>query len=80
MEPATRKVGELVAVRCPYEKISRTNGRTYICGSLCIRVHDGSSGEAHCRKCRAKFDFWVRGNVVKTAIIRSVISANPVTQ
>ena len=71
---AKQKVGTLISIKCPYEKISRTNGRTYTCESLCVRVHDGASGEAYCRKCRAKFDFAVKGGVVKTAIVRSVIS------
>jgi len=48
---------KLFPVRCPFERLSRTDGKLYRCNSLCVRVRPNSSGEAHCRKCRLLFNF-----------------------
>lgn len=63
-------------VRCPYEKLSRTNGQLYKCNSLCVKVSSGSSGEARCRKCYANFVFMVTDGKVTTQTVQQVVSAN----
>lgn len=44
-------------VKCPFQRLSRTDGKLYRCNALCVRVKPGSEGEARCRKCRLKFNF-----------------------
>ena len=51
------KKNNLFPVRCPFERLSRTDGKLYRCNSLCVRVKPNSSGEARCRKCRLSFSF-----------------------
>lgn len=56
-------------VRCPFERLSRTDGKLYRCNSLCGRMKPLSSGELRCRKCRLTFDFDVTGEgVVQTYV------------
>ena len=70
------QVNNFHEVRCPYEKLSRTNGQNYKCNSLCVKVSDGSAGEARCRKCYANFIFTVKDGNVQTQTIQQVVSAN----
>ena len=65
-----------IEIRCPYEKISRTNGQVYKCNSLCVKVANGSAGEARCRKCYANFIFVVSDGTVKSHTVQQIISAN----
>lgn len=51
------KKNNLFPVRCPFERLSRTDGKLYRCNSLCVRVKPSSGGEARCRKCRLSFNF-----------------------
>lgn len=63
-------------VRCPYEKLSRSNGQLYKCNSLCVKVSNGSAGEARCRKCYANFIFTVVDGRAQTQTVQQVVSAN----
>lgn len=47
----------LLEVRCPYERISKSDQKLYKCNSLCVKVTAGSAGEARCRKCGLNFLF-----------------------
>lgn len=67
-------------IRCPYEKLSRTNGQLYKCNSLCVKVSNGSAGEARCRKCYANFVFMVVDGRVQTQTVQRVVSANHTTR
>ena len=51
------KKNNLFPVRCPFERLSRSDGKLYRCNSLCVRVKPDSAGEARCRKCRLSFNF-----------------------
>lgn len=51
------KLENLLEVRCPYERISKSDQKLYKCNSLCVRVAAGSGGEARCRKCGLNFLF-----------------------
>lgn len=57
MYPETTE--NLLEVRCPYERISKSDQKLYKCNSLCVRVASGSSGEARCRKCGLNFLFFI---------------------
>lgn len=52
----------LLEVRCPYERISKSDQKLYKCNSLCVKVTAGSAGEARCRKCGLNFLFGVNEN------------------
>lgn len=52
-------LGVLLEVRCPYERISKSDQKLYKCNSLCVKVSPGSAGEARCRKCGLNFLFGV---------------------
>lgn len=73
-------VNNFLEVRCPYEKLSRTNGQLYKCNSLCVKVSNGSAGEARCRKCYANFIFIASDGRVQTQTIQQVVSANHSTR
>jgi len=47
----------LLEVRCPYERISKSDQKLYKCNSLCVKVTPNSGGEARCRKCGLNFLF-----------------------
>lgn len=49
----------LFEVRCPFQKLSKKDGRLYPCNRVCVEVHAGSSGRARCRSCHLKFEFEV---------------------
>lgn len=44
----------LIEIRCPIERLG-TNGKLYVCNSVCAKLTPGSSGELRCRKCRLTF-------------------------
>ena len=48
---------KLLEVRCPYERMSKSESKLYKCNSLCVKVSAGSAGEARCRKCGLNFLF-----------------------
>ena len=48
---------KLIGIHCPYIVTSKKNGKKYPCKSLCVRVAQGSQGEAYCRKCKQTFEF-----------------------
>lgn len=51
------EAAKLLEVRCPYERISKSDQKLYKCNSLCVKVTAGSAGEARCRKCGLNFLF-----------------------
>lgn len=60
---------ELLEVRCPYERISKSDEKLYKCNSLCVKVTAGSAGEARCRKCGLNFLFSIDENAqVQTGV------------
>jgi len=60
---------ELLEVRCPYERISKSDQKLYKCNSLCVKVTPGSAGEARCRKCGLNFLFFIDENAqVQTGV------------
>lgn len=64
------KKNNLFPVRCPFERLSKSDGKLYRCNSLCVRVKPHSAGEARCRKCRLSFMFECDENgVIKTYVI-----------
>lgn len=50
---------ELVEIRCPIERISKTDKNLYKCNRICVKVLPGSAGEAKCRSCHVNFLFEV---------------------
>lgn len=59
----------LLEIRCPYERISKSDSKLYKCNSLCVRVTAGSGGEARCRKCGLNFLFTIDENAqVQTGV------------
>lgn len=63
------KKNNLFPVRCPFERLSRTDGKLYRCNSLSVRVKPNSAGEARCRKCRLSFNFECNENGVVTSFV-----------
>lgn len=56
-------------IRCPYERISKSDNKLYKCNSMCVKVTPGSAGEARCRKCGLNFLFaTVEGAVPQTGV------------
>lgn len=49
----------LFEIRCPFQRLSKADGKLYTCNSLCVKVYAGSGGEARCRKCHLNFEFAV---------------------
>jgi len=68
-EPTT-----LLEVRCPYERISKSDNKLYKCNSLCVKVTAGSAGEARCRKCGLNFLF----GADKNAQIQTGVRIQPI--
>ena len=63
------KKSNIFPVRCPFERLSRSDGKLYRCNSLCVRIGPESFGEARCRKCRLSFNFRCdRSGVVETFV------------
>lgn len=50
---------ELIEIRCPFKRTSRTDGITRNCKHLCVKVYPGSSGETYCSRCNLVFEFQV---------------------
>lgn len=50
---------ELVEIRCPIERVSKTDKNLYKCNRICVKVLPGSAGEAKCRSCHINFLFEV---------------------
>lgn len=63
------KKKNLFPVRCPFERLSKTDGKLYRCNSLSVRVRPQSSGEARCRKCRLSFNFECDTNGVVSTFV-----------
>ena len=61
-------------VRCPIERLSRSDGKLYRCNSLCVRVKPGSAGEARCRKCRLLFEF----DCDAEGVVNTYVNAKPI--
>lgn len=68
------KKNNLYPVRCPFERLSRTDGKLYRCNSLAVRVNAGSGGEARCRKCRLVFNF----KCDKDGVVSTHVNVSPV--
>ncbi len=68
------KKNNLFPVRCPFERLSRTDGKTYRCNSLCVRSFPLSGGEARCRKCRLSFMY----KVDEDGVIETYVNAKPI--
>ena len=64
----------LFPVRCPFERLSKTDGKLYRCNSLCVRVKPKSAGEARCRKCRLSFSF----ECDDIGVVDSFVKAKPI--
>ncbi len=45
----------LYEIRCPFQRLSKNDGKLYQCNSLCAKLEAGSAGELRCRKCRLNF-------------------------
>lgn len=60
----------LIEIRCPFERLSKQDGKLYVCNSLCVKAAPGSSGEARCRKCRMNFEFYIDGRARPTTGVR----------
>lgn len=60
----------LFEIRCPFQRLSKADGKLYRCNSLCVRVTAGSSGESRCRKCHLSFDFEVDNRARLTTGVR----------
>ena len=68
------KKNNLFPVRCPFQRLSRSDGKLYRCNSLAVRVKPNSGGEARCRKCRIKFNF----DCDDTGTVSTYVNAQPV--
>lgn len=68
------KKNNLFPVRCPFERLSRSDGKIYRCNSLSVRVKPNSAGEARCRKCRLSFSF----ECDSTGVVTPYVNAKPV--
>lgn len=60
----------LFEIRCPFQRLSKKDGKLYSCNSLCVMVTAGSAGEARCRKCRLNFEFEVDNRARATTGVR----------
>lgn len=45
----------LYEIRYPFQRLSKNDGKLYLCNSMCAKLTAGSSGELRCRKCRLNF-------------------------
>lgn len=68
-------VDNLLEVRCPYERMSKSDLKVYKCNSLCVKVTAGSAGEARCRKCGSNFLFGVK----EDAQVQTGVRAEPIS-
>lgn len=68
------KKRNLFPVRCPFERLSKTDGKLYRCNSLCVRISSNASGEARCRKCRLSFNF----DCAEDGVVSCYVNAKPI--
>lgn len=72
------KKNNLFPVRCPFERLSRTDGKLYRCNSLCVKTRASeagvNSGEARCRKCRLSFMYECDTN----GVVKTYVNAKPI--
>lgn len=61
---------QLFEIRCPYPRLSKTDGKLYDCNSMCVKVTAGSAGEARCRKCHLNFIFEIDSRARITTGVR----------
>lgn len=57
-------------VRCPFQKVSKKDGKLYACNRVCVEVTAGSSGRAKCRSCHLKFEFEIDSQAKTTTGVR----------
>lgn len=67
----------LFPIRCPYKRLSRSEGKLYRCNSLCVEVTKGSGGVARCRKCSLNFPFRVDEDAKQTVGVTVKAQAVP---
>lgn len=60
----------LFEIRCPFQRLSKKDGKLYTCNSLCAKLTAGSSGEFRCRKCRLNFWGEVNSRAAQTTGVR----------
>jgi hypothetical protein len=60
----------LFEIRCPFQRLSKLDGKLYQCNSLCAKVTAGSAGELRCRKCHLNFEFEVDNRARATTGVR----------
>ena len=60
----------LVEIRCPQQKKSKTDQKLYKCNRICVKVTPGSAGEARCRSCHLSFEFVADNQAQATTGIR----------
>lgn len=60
----------LVEIRCPQFKKSKSDDQLYKCNRVCVKVTAGSAGEARCRSCHLSFEFEVDSQAQMTTGIR----------
>jgi hypothetical protein len=52
-------MSELIDIRCPFKRKSKSDGIIRLCNHLCVKVYPGSSGETRCTRCNLNFEFEV---------------------
>lgn len=53
------ELNELLKILCPLTRSNGTNGKTYVCNKLLVKVAPGSKGEAYCPRCDKHVEFSV---------------------
>lgn len=69
------KKKNLFPVRCPFKRLSKSDGKLYRCNSKCVVVRPGSAGEARCRKCRLSFQFECNGE----GVVDTFVNVKPIS-
>jgi hypothetical protein len=64
------KENNLFPIRCPFERISKSDDKLYKCNSLCVKTGPSCYGESRCRKCHLNFQFAVDENGIVTTGVR----------
>lgn len=64
----------LFPVRCPFQRLSKSDGKLYRCNSLCARLEPLSKGQLRCRKCRLSFDF----DVNTVGVVDTYVNTKPI--
>lgn len=60
----------LIEIRCPFTRKSKTDNQFYLCNRICVKVTPGSSGEAKCRSCHLSFEFEIDSQARNTTGVR----------